>query len=124
MLLATAERPQCSQVQPFSCTRTATGVQQVPRTFAYAGLSSCCVASASWCCPELKRERSLSALPVKIERVQREKQRPMRGNYFTSQAKPSQANARRDYPRGGASRCALDRRGPEKCANRALDELS
>ena len=33
------------------------------------------------------------------------------------------ANARRDYPRGGASVCALDRRGPEQCANRALDEL-
>ena len=33
------------------------------------------------------------------------------------------ANARRDYPRGGASVCALDRRGPERRANRALDEL-
>ena len=33
------------------------------------------------------------------------------------------ANARRDYPRGGASICALDRRGPERRANRALDEL-
>ena len=33
------------------------------------------------------------------------------------------ANARRDYPRGGASVCALDRRGPERRANKALDEL-
>ena len=33
------------------------------------------------------------------------------------------ANARRDYPRGGASIRALDRRGPERRANRALDEL-
>ena len=33
------------------------------------------------------------------------------------------ANARRDYPRGGASVCALDRRGPERRAKRALDEL-
>ena len=33
------------------------------------------------------------------------------------------ANARRDYLRGGASVCALDRRGPERRANRALDEL-
>ena len=96
----------------------------MPRTFAYAGLSSCCVASASWCCPELKRERSLSALPVKIERVQgKSSGRCAEHDYFTSQAKPSQANARRDYPRGGASRCALDRRGPEQCANRAHDEL-
>ena len=36
---------------------------------------------------------------------------------------PRAANARRDYPRGGASVCALDRRGPERRANRALDEL-
>ena len=33
------------------------------------------------------------------------------------------ANARRDYLRGGASICALDRRGPERRAKRTLDEL-
>ena len=33
------------------------------------------------------------------------------------------ANARRDYLRGGASICALDRRGPERRAKKALNVL-